>query len=96
MFLEYSSVISDATCPQSEPLRAETQSFVDIQHASTSDTLLQYQTNWTKCVWYEKGINEELSCPEDGKHSILTIASCKTLADNLLGFCKIDSLQNTN
>ena len=43
---------------------------------------------------YQKGIDEELSCPADAKHSI-TGTCCKTLADNLLGCCLIDYLPNT-
>ena len=66
----------------------------DLLQPSTSDPHLQYHTDWTKCVLYQKGVDEELSCPADVMHSI-TGACCKTLADNLLGFCKINSLPNT-
>ena len=42
----------------------------------------------------QKGIDEELGFPADAKHST-TGTCCNTLADNPLGFCKIDSLPNT-
>ena len=37
---------------------------------------------------YQRGIDEELSCPADATHSI-TGAGCNTIADTLLGFFKI-------
>ena len=40
------------------------------------------------------GIDEELTGPADAKHSI-TGVGCNTLADNLIGFYKIDCLPNT-
>ena len=43
---------------------------------------------------YQKGVDEGLSCPADAKHRI-TGAGRKTLADTILGFCKIDCLPNT-
>ena len=60
----------------------------------TSGTHLQCQIDWTKYVLYQKGMDEELSCPADAKHSI-TGAGCQTLADKLIGFCNIDYLPNT-
>ena len=52
---------------------------------------LQCKTGWTKCLLYQKGIDEELSCTTEAK-PIITGAGGKTLADTLLGFCKIDYL----
>ena len=59
-----------------------------------SGTRFQCQTDWTNCVWYQKGIDEELSCPPDAKRGITEVC-CKTLADFLLGFCKIESFRST-
>ena len=97
------SDISDDTYQHSEPLRADNAirlimprvfTVVDPLQQCTSGTHLRCQTDWKKCVLYQKGIDEELSCPADAKHSI-TGTCCKTLTDNLLGCCLIDYLPNT-
>ena len=56
---------------------------------------LQCKTGWTKCLLYQKGIDEELSCTTEAK-PIITGAGGNTLADTLLGFCKIDYLPKLN
>ena len=71
---------------------------VDPLQPCTSGTHLQCQTDWTKCVLYQIGIDEELSCPADAKHSSIdsiTGTCCNTLADNPIGFFKIDYLPKT-
>ena len=67
---------------------------VDPLQPSTSGTHTQCQTDWTKCVLCQKDIPEELRCPADAKRSIKGVCY-KTLADNLFGFSKIDSLPKT-
>ena len=44
---------------------------------------------------YQKGIDEELGLQAGARHSITAGACCTTLAVDLLGLCKIDSLPNT-
>ena len=101
LFREYSSVISDATYPHSEPLRAENAIWLTMPRLfNMMDYLqpcshLQCKTGWTKCLLYQKGIDEELSCTTEAK-PIITGAGGKTLADTLLGFCKIDYLPKLN
>ncbi len=67
---------------------------VDPLQPSTSGRHTQCQTDWTKCVLCQKDIPEELRCPADAKRSIKGVGY-KTLADNLFGFSKIDSLPKT-
>ena len=93
-------MISDATYPHSEPLRADMAIRPTMPRLFKGEDHLQPCTSTMPdrldqvCVVSQKGINEELSYTADTRH-IITGAGCKTLANNPLGFCKFASLPTT-